>query len=35
MSESEKERVIAAEVIVNAWKDEAYRQKLILSLIHI
>ncbi len=29
MSESEKERVIAAEVIVNAWKDEAYRQKLI------
>ena len=29
MSESEKERVIAAEVIVNAWKDEAYRQKVI------
>ena len=29
MSESEKDRVIAAEVIVNAWKDEAYRRKLI------
>jgi len=29
MSESEQERVIAAEVIVNAWKDEAYRQKVI------
>ena len=29
MSESEKDRVIAAEVIVNAWKDEVYRRKLI------
>ena len=29
MSESEQERVIAAGVIVNAWKDEAYRRKLI------
>ena len=29
MSESEQERVIAAGVIVNAWKDEAYRTKLI------
>ena len=29
MIESEQERVIAAGVIVNAWKDEAYRRKLI------
>ena len=29
MSEREKERAIVAEVIVNAWRDEAYREKLI------
>ena len=29
MSESEKERVIAAEVLVNAWRDEAYRSRLL------
>jgi len=29
MSESEKERAIVAELIVNAWRDEAYREKLI------
>jgi hypothetical protein len=29
MSESEQERVIAAGVIVTAWKDEAYRGRLI------
>jgi hypothetical protein len=29
MSESENDRVIVAELIVNAWRDEAYREKLI------
>jgi hypothetical protein len=29
MSEREHERVIVAGAIVNAWKDEAYREKLI------
>lgn len=29
MTESENERAIAAEVIVNAWRDEAYRGKLM------
>jgi hypothetical protein len=29
MSDIEKERVIAAEVLVNAWRDVAYRSKLL------
>ena len=29
MSASENERVIAAEVVVNAWRDEAYRAQLM------
>ena len=29
MSDIEQERAIIAEVIVNAWKDEAYREKLV------